>query len=138
MERLSIDEIIAHCERETNREEEFQGKEYYETRPMNTNHIKRYWEHRQVAEYLKELKAYRDAEEQGLLLRLPCKVETKVYMVEKECNADSSACYGNCEMCADYVISEVEFELDMVDKVGEFYFLTKEEAEQALANMKGE
>ena len=83
MERLSIDEIIAHCERQTQDEELFKPKGYFETYPMDTNYMKRYWEHRQVAEYLKELKAYRDAEEQGLLLKLPITVGSIVYRINE-------------------------------------------------------
>lgn len=33
----------------------------------------------QVAKWLKELKSYKDAEEQGLLVRLPCKVGDTMY-----------------------------------------------------------
>lgn len=89
-----------------------------------------------IWEIVKELKQYRDAEEQGLLLRLPCPIGTTVYFVEKRCNADSAACYGGCEKCADYSISSTIFDFDMISHVGNFYFLTKEEAEQALARMK--
>lgn len=93
---------------------------------------------------LKELKAYRDAEEQGLLLRLPCKVGDKVY-------ADSN-CFGVLEYEVDEIIinggkitflcsaystpigdcpSECldEIEPDITD-FGKLVFLTKEEAEQ--------
>lgn len=38
----------------------------------------------QVAKWLKELKSYKEAEEQGLLVRLPCKVGDTMYdIVEK-------------------------------------------------------
>lgn len=97
-------------------------------------------------EFLKELKQYRDAEEQGLLLRLPCKVGDAVYsycscfgileyevdsivMTEDEiiyqCSAYSEP-IGDCPSeCLD------EIEVDISD-FGKTVFLTKEEAEQAL------
>lgn len=36
-------------------------------------------EHMQLAEWLEELKSYKEAEEQGLLVRLPCPVGTTVW-----------------------------------------------------------
>lgn len=88
-----------------------------------------------------ELKTYKDAEEQGLLLRLPCKVGTPVYMVATDCGGDTLDCRrGECEGCP-YLYSFVEknsFDTYMVDDVGKSVFLTKEEAEAALEKMKGE
>lgn len=51
MERLSIDEIIEHCERKTKIEESV-GVEFLETTSL-TDSIKEYWEHKQVKDYLK-------------------------------------------------------------------------------------
>lgn len=59
MERLTIDEIIGHCERKTEQYERVFGKERLETTPLTTSVAKEYWEHKQVAEYLKQLKEYR-------------------------------------------------------------------------------
>ena len=70
MERLTIDEIIEHCDRKTRMYEKACDVKYLETAVMG-NRIKEYWEHRQVKEYLEELNKYRDYEEKGLLLRLP-------------------------------------------------------------------
>lgn len=65
MEKLTIDEIIGHCERKTEQYERFYKREYLETMPLTSSAIKEYWEHRQVAEYLRKLKDYEDLEEQG-------------------------------------------------------------------------
>ena len=78
MERLTIDEIIEHCERKTKLYEEIGKSIDFETIELK-GAIREYWEHKQVKEYLEELKQYRYAEEQGLLLRLPCKVGDTVY-----------------------------------------------------------
>ena len=69
---------------------------------------------------LKSLGKYEDAEEQGLLLRLPCKVGTDVYYIlgipnKTPCTIDSCV-----------------FELSDVHKIGESLFLTREEAEARL------
>lgn len=59
MERLSMDEIIKHCKRHTEREEKQSSMEELETGSMEPVFMKEYWEHRQVAEWLAELKEYR-------------------------------------------------------------------------------
>lgn len=81
MEKLTIDEIIRHCKRKTEQYEQLLGKECLETMPLNSSVIKEYWEHRQVAEYLRKLKDYEDLGEQGRLVELPCKVGDTVYHV---------------------------------------------------------
>ena len=100
------------------------------------------------------LKEYEDAEEQGLLLRLPCKVGDKVYVVGTKCMADQEpsddwCIVHDCDECV-YDKEHIMFEtkatphtlflmLGKEDKYwifGETVFLTKEEAEQALARME--
>lgn len=102
---------------------------------------------------LRKLKEYEDAEEQGLLLRLPCKVGDTVWCLEED------GCVGyvfiamsgeHYIVSADYVhcddiyeqLEEMEddtengFEPSVYVFHKEKVFLTKEEAEQALAKMK--
>ena len=79
MERLTIDDVIEHCKRKTEKYENLNGVNTLETADISLSFIKEYWEHRQVKEYLEELKRYRDLEEQGLLLQLPCPIGTTVY-----------------------------------------------------------
>ena len=73
---------------------------------------------------LHKLAEYEDAEEQGLLLRLPCKVGDTVYSVVKD----------------GLQIFELKFSLDFyvrrMSDFGKTVFLTKEEAGQALETMK--
>ena len=87
------------------------------------------------------LKLYEDLEEQGLLLRLPCKVGTSVYMVAQDCGGDTLDCMrGDCEGCP-YLYSFVEenkFETYMCDDIGKTVFLTQEEAEQKLKEMESD
>lgn len=107
-----------------------------------------------LVEYLKELKVYKDAEEQGLLLRLPCKVGDTVWEL---CKCDDGT-YRTFPMVVKKVIPygairwvkgkepatwNIYAQSDYTDMYKRFYdigktvFLTKEEAEQALAEMKG-
>lgn len=81
-EKLTIDDIIGHCNRHTERTEKHMKRETLEEIPIEeSTFIKEYWEHRQVAEYLEELKKYREMEEQGLLLKLPVAVGDTIYVI---------------------------------------------------------
>ena len=71
MERLSIDEVIEHCERKVDQIEKFEDIETLVIACIDTFPINDYWRYKQTKEWLEELKSYRDAEEQGLLLKLP-------------------------------------------------------------------
>lgn len=80
---------------------------------------------------LTKLGEYEDLEEQGLLLRLPCPVGTKVYALVDECEEmyEPSSTYT--------VIYEEPFALYMIEGIGKDVFLTREEAEAALAEKGG-
>ena len=79
---------------------------------------------KQLIAMIEELKWYKDAEEQGLLLRLPCKVGTDVYYILG---------IPNKTPCA---IDSCVFELSDVHKIGKSLFLTREEAEAKLKEME--
>ena len=81
-----------------------------------------------------KLKAYEDAEEQGLLIRLPCKIGTEVWTL---C---SNVVYGEVgdKPEVHYYISKKPFALSLYvigKNVGKI-FLTRKEAEKALAEME--
>lgn len=93
-----------------------------------------------VPDSLNKLAEYEDLEEQGLLLRLPCKVGASVYMVGQDCGGDGLYCRrGDCEGCPDLYnfVAENEFEAYMLEDIGKTVFLTKAEAEQKLKEMEG-
>ena len=79
-----------------------------------------------------KLQEYENAEEQGLLLRLPCKVETKVYAINIIID------YGEIgdEATYSYSIIEREFQIYMMMDYGKLVFLTQAEAEQKLKEME--
>lgn len=150
MERLTIDEIIEHCDRKARMYEKACDIKYLETTAMS-NSIKEYWEYKQVAEYLKKLKEYEDLEEQGLLLRLPCKAGDKIYQISENfiepCTvetifvSDDVDKDGNhCNMAeihysrydCPYTSAEIYF-----TDIGKTVFLTQEEAEAKLTEMEG-
>ena len=128
MERLTIDEVIAHCKRHTERMENHSGRMQLEETPIgNSNIMKQYWEHRQVAEWLEQLKDYKDAEEQGLILRLPFKIGQKVYYIYESLIGESKS----------FMIGSMVYSYSCLD-FPRNYFETKEEAEQALKRMECE
>lgn len=71
-----------------------------------------------------KLAEYEDLEEQGLLVKLPCKVGTEVYYILG---------IPNKMPCT---IDKCVFELSDVHKIGKSLFLTREEAEKKLEEMK--
>lgn len=96
MERLTIDEIIEHCDRKTGMYEKVCDVKYLETAVMG-NGIKEYWEHKQVAEYLKKLKEYESLEEQDRLIKLPCKVGDTVYVDAAMLPVEDMECYEDID-----------------------------------------
>ena len=88
---------------------------------------------------------YEDSEEQGLLVRLPCKVGDKVYKIWN-CgkNGKSVAEFEIKHICIDF-LPEIEFSFIKAkgasywfckaSDIGKTVFLTQEEAEQALREM---
>ena len=86
MERLTLDEAIKHAKEVAdmnyNDAEKFDSNDSVENY-MKANCIKCAEEHEQLAEWLEELKSYKDAEEQGLFVRLPCKVGDILFRINK-------------------------------------------------------
>ena len=130
--------------------------------------ISEYKEHSErVKMAVKKLAEYEDAEEQGLLLKLPCSENTTVYVIENNTDVCSECDYfvvGHC--CEDYCnksdcdaimpqlsdepacekqyleVIEMKPNLDWIfhnrNNFGKTVFLTKEEAEQTLKKMESE
>ena len=99
--------------------------------------------------YLK-LAEYEDLEEQGLLLKLPCKVGTTVYVIDTiyECDNDYMDCIMEfpdryqcergfkCEYEHEKIVVRPEsFDFKMLDNFNKTVFLTKEEAEEKLKEL---
>lgn len=82
MERFSIDDAIKQSKIVANRykwsaENADMGSE--DANELNADICNRYVkEYRQIAKWLEEFKNYKQAEEQGLLVKLPCKVDEKI------------------------------------------------------------
>ena len=86
-------------------------------------------------ELYRKLAEYEHLEEQGLLLRLPCAIGGTVWSWEYPTRIDEEdgSTWTICDRKRAKVVPK-KFHLMMLDKIGDMYFLTQEEAEQALAN----
>ena len=99
---------------------------------------------------LEALGKYEDADEQGLLLRLPCAVGSTVYVIRsrytkcskyKEIWNDCYGCEDECDSHEEYYIHinhsvSDEWIVINMNYFGKTVFLTKEEAEQKLKEME--
>ena len=90
---------------------------------------------------IEKLAAYEDAEEQGLLLRLPCKLGDKVYIL-----AGRYGTFYEEDICDGFYIGrDGELQVKVQNNkgnhgtygvIGKTVFLTQDEAEQKLKEMK--
>ena len=81
-----------------------------------------------------KLKSYEDAEEQGLLLRLPCKVGDTVYCIKARWK-DRKGNGGTECYISEETVYHLNYIVENLNKFGKTIFLTKEAAEQALNQM---
>ena len=117
------------------------------------------WENcKTIDDVIDKLAEYEDLEEQGLLLRLPCKVGDTVWVVTSPFNVFEGIEYNKnlCDECYESFISSVTFYKNSVQYrisakvtnhfIGAYYneqnfgktvFLTQAEAEQKLKEMEG-
>lgn len=152
MERLTLEEAIVHAKEVV--EKNYRGADFesidYIDDDIKANCVKYAEEHEQLAEWLEELKSYKDLEEQGLLVRLPCKVGDMVwdndfgYPESYEIKAFS---YGYCDS---YVEPDTEDQIIFyyenysgsiagafpISEIGKTVFLTREEAEKKLEEFR--
>lgn len=154
MGKLTLEEAIAHAKEIT--EKNYRGAEFESIDSIDddikTNCIKCAKEHEQLAEWLEELKTYKEAEGQGLLVRLPCKVGDKVWdndFGHPESYEIKAFSYGYCDS---YVEPDIEDEIIFyyenytgsitgafpMSEIGKTVFLTREEAEKKLEELKNE
>jgi predicted Zn-ribbon and HTH transcriptional regulator len=96
MSRLTMQEVIEHCEKTVKKieKEHERYRNWLELEPVPII-VKQYWEHKQVAEWLKELQHYKDLEEQGRLIEVVTCKDCKYY--KKDTSDINNPC-GICEI----------------------------------------
>ena len=162
MERLTLERAI--CRVKIVAKNQRWNSKYTKLSPMNeelnkqheADYIKDAEEHEQLAEWLEELKSYKDLEEQGLLMRLPCKVGDDVYIIPslsvyrlniingyEKLNKIYHQHVGTIVITAGhwYATSREDYGVyneNVLNDIafGTTWFLTREEAEKKLEEMK--
>ena len=143
MERLTLDEILKLVNEAATQMELDNCKECSEN-------------YKQIAEYLEELKSYKGLEEQGLLVRLPVKIGDDIYKITSKANYDLNVLNGykannrvyhqkvysivfsqsgwfvQCDKDSIYAPNVICVDVEY----GTTWFLTHEEAEKKLEEMK--
>lgn len=128
-----------------------------EERLLNANGVITKDEMYKIMRHLAEkLADYEDKEEQGLLIELPCKVGDTVWSLDNYCNdchEYDDYCHRGCKnpkyRLQEHTVRRIEITEDVVylcsfdrhemyGKLGETVFLTRSEAEEALAQKEGE
>ena len=150
MERLTLEEAIKHAKEVAdmnyNDAEKFDSNDSAENY-MKVNCMKCAEQHEKLAEWLEELKSYKDLEEQGLLVRLPANKNKEIYIISSRwtvCSEyglrfDEYSCIGceyECDSEKEYYIHSTYLSfIDVttyVNQFGKTVFLTCESAEKKL------
>ena len=152
MERLTLEDAINRSRKLAERHRWNSENTKLETSNENANEVYKNTciqyanQEQQYAKWLEELKSYKDLEEQGLLVRLPCKVGDIVYdsfFGYPEPHMVKAISYG---YCIGYVEPKIENEIIFycenytntmkvifsMKEFGKTIFLTREEAEKKL------
>ena len=156
MERLTLENAINRFRKLAERHRWKSENTKLETSDENANEVYKNTcilyanQEEQLAEWLEELKSYKDLEEQGLLMRLPAN-NKEIYIISSrwtvcsECGSrfDEYSCSGceyECDSKKEYYVyptclSPITVST-YVDRFGKTIFLTSEEAEKKLEEMK--
>lgn len=122
---MNIDEFIEHT-KEKAREHRYHADFFESDNPMNTACVKSAEDCEQLAEWLEKSKEYQHLEEQGRLVKLPCKVGDTVYHVVQGRTVEVS----NVDLFF-LLLSVAE------NRFNDSVFLTKTEAETKLKELRG-
>lgn len=97
MERLTLDEAIKYT-KEIARANRVEAENYIPTTgPYYNANLECANQYEQISMWLKELKSYKETEEQGLLARLPCKVGDIVYVDSTILPIENMECYEDID-----------------------------------------
>lgn len=132
MERLTLDEAIKHAKEVA--EKNYRGADFESIDSVDddikANCVKCAEEHEKLAEWLEELKSYKEAEEQGLLVRLPCPVGTTVWDICGMDIRENVVCGIECGKNGKQFLWANHDE--WLGELNDLVFLTREAAEKKL------
>ena len=132
---MKIDELIENAE-EKSRVHEYHADFLENGNPMRDACLKSSKDCKQLAEWLMQLKEYQSLEEQGRLIKFPCKVGDTVYVIvgEKISVQKIQRATTDSEMRIEFFTKRRGFALF---DIGKTVFLTKSEAEAKLKELRG-
>lgn len=93
-----------------------------------------------ISDALKKLADYEDLEEQGRLIKLPCKIGTEVYDITWWDNVQEKVVVKGkvyCRTVHKHKVTKLPFTYSDIDNFGKTVFLTKAEAEAKLKELRG-
>lgn len=136
---MSIDELIESAE-EKSRVHEYHADIFENGNPMRDACIKSSQDCKQLAEWFKQLKEYQTLEEQGRLIKLPCKIGCTIYNttwwddVQEKVVVKGNTYYRTVRK---HKITKSTFDYSDIKDFGKTVFLTKSEAEAKLKELRG-
>ena len=130
---MNIDDFIKRA-KEKVEEYKYRAGFFESGNPLNTACIKTAKDHEQLAEWLEKFKEYKQLDEQGRLIKLPCKVGDIVYEITGATTRGYDWKYLTYEKA--YVHGTV-FNLGRLNDIGKTVFLKKSEAEAKLKELRG-
>lgn len=135
---MNIDEFIEHA-KEKAREHRYHADFFESDNPMRTACTRSAEDCEWLADCLTKFKEYQQLEEQGRLVKLPCKVGTTVYNttwwddVTEKVKVDGKTF---CRTVHKHKVSKSTFSLVDIYAFGKTVFLTQAEAKQKLKEME--
>ena len=108
---------------------------------MYAAYVKLTKDHEQLAEWLEKFKEYQQLEEQGRLVKLPCKFGTEVYNITWWDDVQEKVVVKGktyCRTVRKHKVTKSIFSYFDILKFGKTVFLTKSEAEAKLKELRGE
>lgn len=151
MERLTLDEAIKYIEEVVCKNRKNKEKNTIVIPNSFISSADCAEKYEQVAKWLKELKSYKDAEGQGLLVRLPDDLNRVLYQInyrwtecteygEENNKCEIYDCKCECDSRKEYYIGEVGLQyipiISYYNRLGKFLFFTHEEAENKLGEFR--
>lgn len=141
MDRWTLDDAISYAKEVA--EKNYRGAKFESIDPVDndikTNCIKCAEEHMQLAEWLEELKSYKELEKQDLLAKLPTALRSDVYFII----SNNEIRHG---ICIEITLSNKQFYIksyhcgkwfDFSD-IGRRVFRTRKEAKKKLEKIKND
>lgn len=135
---MNIDEFIEHAQ-ETAKKHRYHADFFDINNPMRVACIKSAEDCEQLAEWLEKSKEYQQLEEQGKLVKLPCKIGTEVYditwwdNVQEKIVVKGKVYYRTVHKNK---VTKLPFTYSDIDNFGKTVFLTKSEAEAKLKELR--